>query len=61
MKEMNVLARKFSREMLESNGWTREIVRDVAQGWREVAKVTPQNKAALPRANQLESLLKLWN
>ena len=51
----------FSREMLESNGWTREIIRDVAKGYRDVAKVTPHNPSALPRANQLESLLKLWD
>jgi len=51
----------FSKDLLEANGWTREITKSVAQGYREIARVTPQNKSALPRANQLESLLKLWD
>jgi len=51
----------FSKEMLESNGWTKEIIKDVAKAYREVSQATPQNLSALPRAAQMESLLKLWN
>lgn len=50
----------FSKESLESMGWTRENVSNVAEGYREINKVTPNNPSALMRAEQLESLLLLW-
>jgi RHS repeat-associated protein len=47
----------FSRKSLESDGWTSDNIANVAAGYREVAKITPGNPSALPRAEQLESLL----
>jgi hypothetical protein len=50
----------FSRESLEAAGWTKDTISNVAQGYREIARITPNNSSALPRAEQMESLLKLW-
>ncbi len=50
----------FSRDSLESAGWTRDTIANVAAGYREVAKITPGNASALPRAEQLESLINLF-
>jgi hypothetical protein len=50
----------FTREMLEKNGWTKEILESVADGYNRIGKVDPLNPSALSRAKQLESLLKLF-
>jgi len=48
------------RPVSEAAGWTRERIADVARGYREIAKITPQNQAAPVRAQQLESLFELF-
>jgi len=50
----------FSRESLEAAGWTRETLSEVANAYREISKITPNNPAAPVRAQQIESLLELF-
>ena len=50
----------FSRASLEAAGWTKARLSEVAKAYREIAKITPDNPAAPVRAQQLESLLKLF-
>ncbi len=50
----------FSPQSLEAAGWTRDRLANVAQGYREIAHITPQNPSAVPRAEQLEAMTRLW-
>lgn len=51
----------FTKAMLEQNGWTKEVLENVAEGYRTIGNADPLNPSALPRAEQLESLLNLFN
>jgi hypothetical protein len=57
-KEITKPLSSFSREGLEGAGWTKYKLLYVAQGYRKLAKVTP-NKSDPLRAEQLENLSKL--
>jgi hypothetical protein len=50
----------FTKEILEQNGWTKEIIKNVAEGYKKIGLLDPVNPSALPRARQLESLIKLF-
>jgi hypothetical protein len=58
-KEITKHLSTFSREGLEAAGWTKDKLLDVAQGYRKLAKATPNRSAPL-RAEQLEGLAKLF-
>ncbi|MGC4013360.1 MAG: RHS repeat-associated core domain-containing protein [Luteolibacter sp.] len=58
-KEITKDIASFTREGLESAGWTKERLLNVARGYRKIAQVTP-NKSAPLRAQQLESLSGLF-
>jgi RHS repeat-associated protein len=50
----------FSRESLEAAGWTKETLSAVANAYREISNITPNNAAAPVRAQQIEALLELF-
>jgi hypothetical protein len=50
----------FTKEELVQNGWTKERLLDVADGYEQIARITPHNPSALPRARQLRELAKLF-
>lgn len=48
----------FSKSILEENGWTKEVFKDVAEAYKKVSETNPTNLSAMPRAKQLKELLK---
>jgi hypothetical protein len=53
-------ASDFTRVELDRNGWSKEVIADVAAGYRRIAELDPANPSAIHRARQLESLLELF-
>ena len=52
--------RDFTKRQLISNGWTREVIKSVADGYRRIEHIDRRNISAGPRADQLERLLNLF-
>jgi|GEM_PF-3797829 len=50
----------FDRATLESNGWNETTLDDVASAYEKVNEITPKNKSALPRAQQLRALISTY-
>lgn len=48
----------FDRSMLEKNGWTKDILQSVRDGYKRVAAADPKNPSAFIRYTQLRDLLK---
>lgn len=51
--QIEKLPSAYSKDSLEAAGWTREHIANVAQGYRDISKITPGNPSAVPRAEQL--------
>jgi hypothetical protein len=52
-------AADFTKEALLAKGWTKERLLDVAAGYDHIARITPNNPSAAPRARQLREIAKL--
>ncbi len=50
-----------TKEQLLANGWTKELLLDVAKAYEDVARITPKNPSAAGRAQQLRELAKLFD
>jgi hypothetical protein len=44
-----------------AKGWTKERLLDVAEGYEQIAKISPKNPSALGRAAQLREIAKLFD
>jgi hypothetical protein len=49
----------FTKDELLARGWTKELLLSVAEGYEDVARITPNNPSAAQRARQLRELAKL--
>ena len=49
----------FTKDQLLAQGWTKERLLDVAEGYEHVARITPGNPSAAGRADQLREIAKL--
>ena len=54
-------ASDFTRPMLEKAGRSKEIIKDVAERYQRVGNLNPKNPSAASRAQQLNSLLSLFD
>jgi hypothetical protein len=52
-------AADFTKDELLVKGWTRDRLLDVADGYDHIARITPNNPSAAPRAAQLREIAKL--
>jgi hypothetical protein len=51
----------FTKEQLQANGWTRQRLLDVAEGYEHIARITPNNPSAVGRAAQLREIARLFD
>ncbi len=51
----------FTKDQLLAKGWTKERLLNVAEGYEDVARITPQNPSAAGRAAQLREIAKLFD
>lgn len=49
-------ASEFTKDELLAKGWTQERLLDVADGYEQIARLTPNNPSAAGRAKQLREL-----
>ena len=54
-------AADFTKDQLLAKGWTKERLRDVAEGYEHIARITPHNPSAAVRAAQLRAIAKLFD
>ena len=54
-------AADFTREQLLAKGWTKERLLHVAEGYEQIAKITPGNPSATGRAAQLREIARLFD
>jgi hypothetical protein len=54
-------AADFTKDQLLAKGWTKERLLDVAEGYEQIAKISPKNPSALGRAAQLREIAKLFD
>ena len=52
-------AADFTTAQLLAKGWTKERLLDVAAGYEDIARITPNNPSARGRAAQLREIAKL--
>jgi len=52
-------AADFTKERLLAEGWTKEHVLNVAEGYEQIASITPNNPSAAGRAAQLREIAQL--
>lgn len=52
--------RDFTRPMLEQNGWTKEVLESVADGYMKIGRSDNGNPSALFRGRQLQDILSKW-
>ena len=50
-------ASDFTKEQLLANGWTKEHILNVAEGYEHVVRITPGNPSAQGRADQLREIV----
>jgi len=51
----------FTKDQLLANGWTKEVLLDVADGYAHIARITPANPSAAGRAAQLREIAKIFD
>jgi hypothetical protein len=51
----------FTKEQLTAYGWIRERLINVAEGYEQVVRITPNNPSAAGRAAQLRDLATLFD
>jgi hypothetical protein len=51
----------FTKDRLVAKGWTKERLLDVADGYEQIAQITPRNPSAAGRAAQLREIAKLFD
>jgi len=51
----------FTKDQLVAKGWTKERLIDVAEGYEQIAGLTPDNPSAAGRAAQLRGLASLFD
>jgi hypothetical protein len=54
-------AADFTKQQLQANGWTRQRLLDVAEGYEHIARITPNNPSAAGRAAQLRETARLFD
>lgn len=54
-------AADFTRGQLLAEGWTKERLLDVAEGYERIARITPANPSAAGRAAQLREIARLYD
>lgn len=51
----------FTKDQLLAEGWTKERLLDVAEGYEHIARITPPNPSAAGRVAQLREIAKLFD
>lgn len=51
----------FTKDQLLAKGWTKERLLDVAEGYEDIARITPQTPSAAGRAAQPREIAKLFD
>lgn len=54
-------AADFTKQQLLAKGWTKDRLHDVAEGYEQIARITPSNPSAAGRAAQLRDIAKLFD
>jgi hypothetical protein len=60
-RQVTKTAADFTKDQLLANGWTKERLLNVAEGYEHITRVTPSNPSAAGRAAQLRDLAKLFD
>lgn len=54
-------AADFTKYQLLAKGWTKQRLLHVAEGYEDIARITPNNPSAAGRAAQLREIAKLFD
>ena len=53
-------AADFKPHQLLARGWTKDLLLEVADAYDQIAIITPSNRSAKPRADQLREIAKVF-